>query len=215
LSQRTYAQLCALATALDIIGDRWALLVVRELMLGPKRFTDLLPGLPGAGTNTVSARLESLEKDGVIIRRWLPPPAASTVYELTDRGRELEPIVLGLSRWGAPAIGTRPIEHPIRANWLGMAMLAFFRPEGVPPAAIGFVLPTGSFVATVARGALRVADGELSGPGIHVRATEDALLASLKDPDSLCAAIDGGAIEVDGDRRAFDAFIRACAVGSG
>ena len=98
---RTYNQYCGLARALDLVGERWALLVVRELVLGPKRFTDLQAGLPGIGTNILSARLRELEESGVVARRTLPPPAASAVYELTPYGRELEPAVDALGRRGA------------------------------------------------------------------------------------------------------------------
>lgn len=98
---RSYNDMCGMAHALDLVGERWALLVVRELMLGPKRYTDLRHDLPGISTNVLSQRLADLEATGVVRRRRLPPPAASTVYELTEWGQELEPIVCRLGRWGA------------------------------------------------------------------------------------------------------------------
>jgi DNA-binding HxlR family transcriptional regulator len=98
---RTYGDRCGIARALDAVGERWALLVVRELMLGPKRFTDLRAGLPHIGPDVLSQRLRDLEAAGVVERGTLPPPAASQVYELTARGRELEPVILGLGRWGS------------------------------------------------------------------------------------------------------------------
>ena len=98
---RSYGQFCGVAHALDLVGERWALLVVRELVLGPKRFTDLAAGLPGIGTNILTARLRELEQTGVVERRVLPPPAGSTVYELTPYGRELEPVLLALGRWAS------------------------------------------------------------------------------------------------------------------
>jgi DNA-binding HxlR family transcriptional regulator len=207
MKTRMYAQECALASALDVIGDRWALLVLRELLLGPKRFTDLSAGLPGSGTNTLSARLEALEADGVIARKILPPPAATTVYALTPRGDALRPVLLGLVRWGAPAIGKVPIEHPIRANWIAIAMLAFFRP-GPPPLSATFVLPTGSFAATVA-GDLRIVDGEA--PGTTVRGDERALLGALRSSPDL--ALDYGILDVEGDRDAVERLLRACRIG--
>src|SRR3989304_2598093 len=100
VTERSYRQYCGIARALDLVGERWALLVVRELVLGPKRFTDLQNGLPGIGTNILAARLRQLERGGVVRRRTLPPPAASAVYELTGYGRELEEIVLALGRRG-------------------------------------------------------------------------------------------------------------------
>jgi DNA-binding HxlR family transcriptional regulator len=99
--KRTYADPCGIARALDVIGERWSLLVVRELLLGPKRFTDLRAGLPHLSPDVLSQRLRELEHAGVVRRGKLPPPASARVYELTDRGRELEPVLLALGRWGS------------------------------------------------------------------------------------------------------------------
>jgi DNA-binding HxlR family transcriptional regulator len=101
--KRTYGDPCGIARALDVIGERWAVLVVRELLLGPKRFTDLRAGMPNLSPDVLSQRLRELERAGVLRRDKLPPPIASQVYELTDWGRELEPVVLGLGRWGSRA----------------------------------------------------------------------------------------------------------------
>src|ERR671921_2798404 len=98
---RSYNDACAAAHALDLVGERWALLVVRELVLGPKRFTDLRAGLPHVSPNVLAQRLRELEAAGVVRRRKLPPPAASRVYELTPWGEELEPVIIRLGRWGA------------------------------------------------------------------------------------------------------------------
>ena len=97
---RTYGESCATSHALDLVGERWALLVVRELVYGPKRFTDLRRGLPNASPNVLSQRLRELEEIGVLRRRRLGPPVGAWAYELTDWGRELEPVLLGLNRWG-------------------------------------------------------------------------------------------------------------------
>ncbi len=102
-TSRTYGEACGIPRALDRVGERWALLVVRELMLGPKRFTDLRGGLSHASPNVLAQRLRELEQVGVVRKRRLPPPAASQVYELTDGGRELEPVLVALGRWGARA----------------------------------------------------------------------------------------------------------------
>src|SRR3712207_8023400 len=101
VAARTYNDRCGVARALDHVGERWALLIVRDLLLGPKRFTDLRRGLPRVPSNVLSARLKELEQSGIVRRRVLPPPAASAVYELTPYGQELEDIVLRLGRWGA------------------------------------------------------------------------------------------------------------------
>jgi len=122
---RRYAQLCGIATALDVIGDRWALLIVRDLLLGPLRFIDLAEGLPGIGTNTLTARLKDLEAAEVIQRRLLPRPDRSAVYELTPYGRELEPILLALGRWGTRSMGRLPAGAASRSRWLMAALLAF------------------------------------------------------------------------------------------
>src|SRR4029450_257389 len=111
-TMRTYGDGCAIARALDLIGERWALLVVRELLLGPKRYTDLRRGLPNASPNVLSERLRELERAGVVRRRKLPPPAGSRVYELTDWGLELEETVMALGHWGARS-PTPPSDAPI------------------------------------------------------------------------------------------------------
>ena len=102
-AMRTYGDACGIARALDLVGERWALMIVRELLLGPKRFTDLRTGLPHASPNVLAQRLRELESAGVIEKRRLPPPAASQVYDLTDWGRGLEPIVMAFGAWGAHA----------------------------------------------------------------------------------------------------------------
>lgn len=124
-STRSYAQLCGIAAALDLIGDRWTLLLVRDLMLGPMRFGELAEGLPGIGTNTLTARLKQLESAGVIHRRLLPLPDRGTVYELTGYGHDLEPILLALGRWGTRSMGSLPAESVSRSRWLVAGMLAF------------------------------------------------------------------------------------------
>ena len=113
-TSRTYGEACGIPRALDRVGERWALLVVRELMLGPKRFTDLKTGLPHASPNVLAQRLRELEQAGVVRKRRLPPPAASQVYELTDWGRELEPVLVALGRWGARA--------PLDPECMGMSV---------------------------------------------------------------------------------------------
>ena len=106
--RRTYGDACGIARGLDVIGERWAILVVRELLLGPKRFTDLRAGLPRLGPDILSQRLRELEEAGVVRRDQLPPPAGSRVYPVfTDWGRELEPVVLGLGRWGSRPLRSR------------------------------------------------------------------------------------------------------------
>src|SRR3954451_13767324 len=127
MSKRSYNQYCAMARALDALGERWTLLVIRELLSGPKRFKDLLEGLPGIGTNLLAARLKNLESEGLLCRVTLPPPAGSTVYELTERGREIEPVLIGLARWGLGLLGAPRPSDVFRPVWAVQAMKATFR----------------------------------------------------------------------------------------
>src|SRR5437763_15979991 len=105
MTRRSYSQYCAVARGLDVIGDRWMLLIVRDLLLGPKRYTDLLDGLPGIGTNLLALRLREMEQAGLVERAVLPPPVGSAVYQLTAAGRALAPVMVSLGRWGARFLG--------------------------------------------------------------------------------------------------------------
>jgi DNA-binding HxlR family transcriptional regulator len=118
---KRYDQYCPIAHALGLVGERWSLLVVRELMYGPKRYTDLADGLPKIGTNILAARLKDLEAAGIVERRKLPPPAASTVYELTPYGHDLRPVIHELARWGARSLGP-PRPDALEPGWLMHAL---------------------------------------------------------------------------------------------
>jgi DNA-binding HxlR family transcriptional regulator len=155
VSKRRYGDACGVATALDLIGERWSLLLVRDLMFGPKRFTDLAAGLPGAGPTILAQRLRELEAAGVVRRRTLPPPAGSRVYELTEWGAELDPIVAALGRWGA----TSPIVAAQGVRGADSAMLAlrtFFEPQTERPWSATYEIRLGRESFTV-----RVEDGRL------------------------------------------------------
>ena len=191
---RSYKQFCGIARALDLVGERWALLVVRELVLGPKRFKDLREGLPGVATNVLSQRLRQLEDDGVVTRRRLPPPASCTVYELTDYGRQLVPILLDLGRWGASSLGARSPGETLRSEWLAVAMMAFYEPraaEGLS-ATIRLDLGDALFTLRLDRGRLEIAHGS-NGP---------ADLTIVADPETLVASLAGAPIplQAEGDR---------------
>ncbi|MBB0232711.1 winged helix-turn-helix transcriptional regulator, partial [Streptomyces calidiresistens] len=157
VTKRSYDDACGAAHALDLVGERWALLVVRELLLGPKRYSDLLADLPGISTTVLSHRLAELERGGVVRRRELPPPAASRVYEPTEWGAELEPVIMAFGRWGARSPAHRRDAHlsvnslvlslrtnfdPVRAA--GVRTEVLLRPDGRP------------FLARVADGRLDV-----------------------------------------------------------
>ena len=119
---KTYGQRCPLARGLDIVGERWTLLVVRELMLGPRRYTDLTDGLPGVGTNILAARLADLQQTGLVAKRELPPPTAVTVYELTEAGRALAPSITALSEWGERHGTPITDSQVVRPQWILTSM---------------------------------------------------------------------------------------------
>ena len=148
---KRYKQYCPVAHALDLVGDRWALLVVRELMLGPRRYTDLAEALPGIGTNILATRLRTLETIGVVQKTKLAPPAAVSVYELTDDGRALDDVLHSLARWGAR---TLPAPHPDDC-WSLYAVHARFRPDQAADGVYEIRFEDGVVVS------LHVRDGEL------------------------------------------------------
>src|SRR5258708_5239986 len=116
---RSYKQYCALAKALDVVGDRWTLLIVRELLIrGACRYTDLRGGLPGIATNLLADRLRALEAEGIVSRDEAPPPIATALFQLTDRGRQLEPVLQALGHWGAPLLGKRARKDAFQTHWL-------------------------------------------------------------------------------------------------
>ncbi|MFF3321727.1 winged helix-turn-helix transcriptional regulator [Streptomyces sp. NPDC002889] len=121
--RRSYDQYCAAARALDAVGDRWTLLVVRELLAGPRRYTDLHADLPGVSTDVLASRLKDMERDGLATRRRLPPPSAATVYELTRRGARLLPVLAALADWGAPELAERRPTDAVRAHWFAIPLL--------------------------------------------------------------------------------------------
>ncbi|MCX4904267.1 helix-turn-helix domain-containing protein [Streptomyces sp. NBC_00878] len=121
--RRSYDQYCSAARALDALGDRWTLLIVRELLAGPRRYTDLHADLPGVSTDVLASRLKDMERDGLATRRRLPPPGAAYVYELTGRGRELLPVLQALGEWGAPLLAERRPTDAVRAHWFALPLL--------------------------------------------------------------------------------------------
>ena len=199
---RTYGDRCGIARALDVVGERWALLVVRELLLGPQRFSDLRRALPRASSNMVADRLRELEGHGVVGRRTLPPPAGSTVYELTPWGRELEPVVLALGGWGI-----RAPQPPGQPTLSATSVLLFLRggaqvDPAAPPAAYRFELGGTVWTVRSQDGEVQVEPGEPAAPEATVRIDPSTLNDVLADPSSLDAAVADGRAEVGGDVRA-------------
>ncbi|MEV1052753.1 winged helix-turn-helix transcriptional regulator [Streptomyces sp. NPDC059017] len=149
--RRSYDQYCAVARALDSVGDRWTLLIVRELLAGPRRYTDLHADLPGVSTDVLASRLKDMERDGLTSRRRLPAPVSAYVYELTDRGRSLLPVVGALAEWGAPALdGPRPTDA-VRAHWSAVPLLRRLEAAGVT-GTVEVRLPEGKFHLRLAPG---------------------------------------------------------------
>jgi DNA-binding HxlR family transcriptional regulator len=145
-----YDQYCPIAHALDLVGERWALLIVRELMYGPKRYTDLAESLPRIGTNILASRLKDLESGGVVAKRRLPPPAASQVYELTPYGAALKPVIRELALWGIRSVGPPGLDDQLPPDWLVHALDMVFAP----------VAPAGSFEFRIGADVASLTDGE-------------------------------------------------------
>ncbi|MEU1161364.1 helix-turn-helix domain-containing protein [Streptomyces sp. NPDC005921] len=135
--RRSYDQYCSAARALDVVGDRWALLIVRELLAGPRRYTDLHADLPGVSTDVLASRLKELERDGITARRRLPPPGAVYVYELTARGQELLPVLQALGKWGEAELGERRPTDAVRAHWFALPLLRALDGEGLVEVRLG------------------------------------------------------------------------------
>ncbi|MDH2430857.1 winged helix-turn-helix transcriptional regulator [Sphaerisporangium sp. TRM90804] len=199
MAGRTYGQFCGLSRALDIVGERWALLIVRDLLVAPKRFTDLRRGLPRIPTNILSARLRELERAGVVHRRLLPRPAGSVVYELTPYGRELEEVVLRLGRWGAGSLGEPEPGEIVTADSLVMSLRATFRPDRARGLRVGYELRAGEVVVHVLvdDGALSAAEGALPGAGLVVES--GVLHALFSGAITAEQAVAAGTVRLTGD----------------
>jgi DNA-binding HxlR family transcriptional regulator len=205
---RTYGDMCGIARALDVVGERWALLVVRELILGPKRFTDLRAGLPNVGPDVLSQRLRELEAAGVLRRRTLPPPAASRVYELTDRGRALEPVLLALGEWGsaAPVPPGSPLLG-VDSTIIALRTLFDARAAGDLDATFELRLGDQVFRARVAGGELEIERGEAPEADAAIVSDPWPLGGILWQGYALDAAERAGEASVEGDRAAAARFL--------
>lgn len=208
---RSYGDACGIARALDVVGERWALLVVRELLLGPQRFSDLRRALPNAASNVIADRLRELEGRGVVSRRTLPAPAASSVYELTAWGRDLEPIVLALGNWGI-----RVPLPPAPTTLSATSVLLFLRTTarvgpGAAPLVCRLELADRVFAVRIQDGRLQVQAGEPTMSDVSLRTDPWTLNALLDDPSRLDPAVSVGNATVTGDwsalRRLLDAAI--------
>ena len=194
-------QFCALARTLDVAGDRWTLLVVRELAPGPRRFTDLLDGLSGVSRNLLTERLRDLEGAGLIARRELPPPAARQVYELTDDGRDLAVAMAPLIAWGARRLGEREPGESFRARWpaVGMAGLADREAARGVREAYEYRVGESAFHFTVDDGAIELRDGRAPDPAVTLTTDEETWAAVASGRLAASAAAAAGTLNVTGD----------------
>jgi len=197
---RAYGQFCGLARALEVIGERWAVLIVRDLLVGPKRFTDLLHGLPRIPTNVLAARLKELEGAGVVRRRVLPRPAASIIYELTEYGAELEDAIVMLGRWGAKLLDEPRSDEIITEDSMVMALRSTFHPEAARKLRANYEFRFGDIVvhAKVDKGKIKVAAGPLPKPDVIISAGP-AIKDLMSGTISPSQAIKNGSVRLKGN----------------
>jgi DNA-binding HxlR family transcriptional regulator len=207
-AKRTYGDRCGVARALDLVGERWALLVVRELLLGPKRFTDLRSGLPHVSPDVLAQRLRELEQSGLVRRGKLPPPAGSRIYELTERGRQLEPVVLELGRFGSVA-PFPPGEAQIGVDALAIALKSLFAPGAADGLDATFELRLGEdrFRVRVADGGLDMARGSAEAPDATIATDPGTLATVLWHGRKIAEARRSGDVTISGDDAAAKRFL--------
>ncbi|RSN92529.1 transcriptional regulator [Streptomyces sp. WAC 05379] len=195
--RRSYDQYCSAARALDAVGDRWTLLIVRELLAGPRRYTDLHADLPGVSTDVLASRLKDMEREGISTRRRLPPPGAAYVYELTPRGRELLPVLQALGEWGQAELGERRPTDAVRAHWFALPLLRALDGEGL----VEVRLEEGDFHLHVgAEGGPVYGDGPAPGePDARLVLDSGTSEAVARGELSVTDAVRGGRIEVTGE----------------
>ncbi|MFF0589852.1 winged helix-turn-helix transcriptional regulator [Streptomyces sp. NPDC003781] len=203
--RRSYDQYCSAARALDAVGDRWTLLIVRELLAGPRRYTDLHADLPGVSTDVLASRLKDMERDGLATRRRLPPPGAAYVYELTARGRGLLPVLEALGAWGAGELGERRPTDAVRAHWFALPLLRALREAGAAQGLVEVRLEEGDFHLH-ADAAADPAEGPVYGegaapgePGARLVLDAATCVALGRGEIGLPEAVRGGRVRVTGD----------------
>jgi DNA-binding HxlR family transcriptional regulator len=203
---RSYGEYCSLAKSLDVIGNRWTLLIIRELLLrGAARYTDLRDGLPGIATNLLAERLRELEEEGLIAREEAPPPVATTLFRLTPRGEELRPIIERLILWGAPLMTVQDPKDVVRSHWLAFAlesMLSDHNPGG-PPVTIELRTGDQPILLETQDGAVRAGPGSAEQPDAVLAGPPRPILGFLIGWIELDAAEAAG-VRREGDPNAFD-----------
>lgn len=208
LSRRRYDDACGAAHALDLVGERWALLVLRELMLGPKRFSALRSGLPGLSANVLTQRLEGLEAAGVLLRRKLPPPASAQVYELTKWGYESEPIFQALGRWAARSPQHDPT-LPFSPASLILSLRTMFdasKAQGLD-AQIGFRLGSETVLVRIANGRFECARAPLQGADLVFTGSAPVLAAAIYGGQPLATLAAASSLAIEGDPALAERFV--------
>ena len=201
---RSYGQYCALAKALDVVGDRWTLLIVRELSIrGASRYTDLQQGLPGIATNMLADRLREMEANGIVRRVEAPPPVATTLFELTDRGEDLKPVLFALGRWGTPFMGERGEGDEFRTHWLKYPLENLFVDGAPDEPPVTVELRTGDqpMVVETEDGVVRVHAGTAQHPDAVVTGDPEVVIGLLRGGLDLRAARRQG-LRIEGDAKA-------------
>jgi DNA-binding HxlR family transcriptional regulator len=207
--KRGYGQYCGFARALELVGERWAFLIVRDLLVGPKRFSEIQRGLPGIPSNILTARLSELEDGGVVRRRALARPAKGVAYELTEAGAALEAPVLALGQWGAQHLGEPRPNETITEDSIAMALRTTFRPEAAGKAKLTYLLRLGEIQvhARIRDGAIAVGRGPVAKPDLVIE-TGPALRALMAGEISPAEAIKKRLVRVAGDPKLLERFVR-------
>jgi DNA-binding HxlR family transcriptional regulator len=199
MDRRRYHQYCPVARALDVVGERWTLLIVRELLLGPRRFTDLADGLPGIGSGVLTSRLTDLGQNGLVAKRTLPAPAASVVYELTDEARGLGPVLAALAAWGMNRLGQPQPDDRVRGRWIVLGLTVTATPEPSPDVTYELRVDDEAFHVRSHDGRLQPADGPASNADATITLTTDTLAALASGELEVRSPRAGRLVAIDGD----------------
>ena len=207
--KRSYGQYCGFARALELVGERWALLIVRDLLVGPKRFSEIQRGLPGIPTNILTSRLNELEDSGLVGRRLLERPAKGVVYELTPDGRALEEPVMALGRWGARQLGDPRPNETVTEDSIAMALRTTFRPEAARKTRLSYLLRLGPIEvhARVRDGTIAVGRGAIEKPDLVIE-TGPAMRLLMAHEVTPAEAIKKRLVKLTGDPKLLNKFVQ-------
>jgi DNA-binding HxlR family transcriptional regulator len=198
---KAFDQYCPMAHALSLVGDRWSLLIVRELLKGPKRYTDLAAGLPGIGTNILATRLRQLEEADVLTRRKLPPPAASSVYELTEYGAGLDEVMYALARWGVRSLGPPGPDDELFPDWGVSALAAVYNPDAARGLTETYVIRVDddAFTVRLEDGHMHAEMGATPAPDLDLRTDMDTFFALVLGDLEPGEAVSSGRLQAHGE----------------